>query len=165
MGEKIDRLPDLVKTIADERLEYPSAPGSGNILRCSQRFYWGSIQWMTHPVPAYLYVLEGALTVEFEDGRQYEFQEGEAFLRVEQYDIAAETSGTSRQNSWLSSVVWATFGAIYPPSAKEGAGARGRINSAEIVEQTLGEKCCWCLMKTMAVPGTFTAARWRHLPD
>lgn len=36
---------------------------------------------MTHPVPAYLYVLEGMLTVEFEDGSRHEFQEGGAFLQ------------------------------------------------------------------------------------
>ena len=73
MGEKIDRLPDLVKTIADERLEYPSTPDpviSSAVLSVS---IGEASQWMTHPVPAYLYVLEGALTVEFEDGRQYEF--------------------------------------------------------------------------------------------
>ena len=40
-------------------------------------------QWMTHPVPAYLYVLEGMLTVEFaEDGSRKHFKAGQAFLQA-----------------------------------------------------------------------------------
>ena len=81
MGEKIDRLPDLVQTIADERLEYPSTPDpviSSAVLSIP---IGETSQWMTHPVPAFLYVLEGTLTVEFEDGRQYESHEGGSFLQ------------------------------------------------------------------------------------
>jgi quercetin dioxygenase-like cupin family protein len=38
-------------------------------------------QWMTHPSPVYVYVLEGTLAVEFEDGSTQSFREGQAFLQ------------------------------------------------------------------------------------
>lgn len=42
----------------------------------------GSVsQWMTHPAPAYVYVLEGTLVVEFEDGSRQTFHAGQGFLQ------------------------------------------------------------------------------------
>jgi quercetin dioxygenase-like cupin family protein len=38
-------------------------------------------QWMTHPAPAFVYVLEGTLLVEFEDGSHQSFHAGQAFLQ------------------------------------------------------------------------------------
>ena len=38
-------------------------------------------QWMTHPAPAYIYVLEGTLVVEFEDGSHQSFHAGQGFLQ------------------------------------------------------------------------------------
>ena len=38
-------------------------------------------QWMIHPVPLYIYVLEGTLAVEFEDGSDQSFHEGQGFLQ------------------------------------------------------------------------------------
>jgi quercetin dioxygenase-like cupin family protein len=38
-------------------------------------------EWMTHPAPAYVYVLEGTLVVEFEDGSHQSFHTGQAFLQ------------------------------------------------------------------------------------
>jgi quercetin dioxygenase-like cupin family protein len=38
--------------------------------------------WMTHPVPGYIYVLEGELTVEFEDGSRVVFKAGQGFLQA-----------------------------------------------------------------------------------
>jgi quercetin dioxygenase-like cupin family protein len=38
--------------------------------------------WMTHPVPGYIYVLEGELTVEFEDGSRVVFRAGQGFLQA-----------------------------------------------------------------------------------
>ena len=53
------------KTIAGEALEYPSTPNPviySNVVTIPP----GTVTpWMIHPVPAYLYILEGALTVEF----------------------------------------------------------------------------------------------------
>jgi quercetin dioxygenase-like cupin family protein len=40
-------------------------------------------RWMTHPVPAYLYVLEGTLTVEFAAGPDQTFKAGQAFLQAQ----------------------------------------------------------------------------------
>jgi quercetin dioxygenase-like cupin family protein len=42
----------------------------------------GKTEWMTHPVPGYLYVLEGTLTVEFEDGHHLTFHAGQAVLQA-----------------------------------------------------------------------------------
>lgn len=38
-------------------------------------------QWMIHPAPAYVYVLEGTLVVEFEDGSHQLFHAGQGFLQ------------------------------------------------------------------------------------
>lgn len=74
-------LPDLTTTAAGEPLLYPSTPApviKSDILTIPPG---GVTQWMTHPVPAYLYVLQGDLTVQFADGRQQTFHEGQAFLQ------------------------------------------------------------------------------------
>jgi quercetin dioxygenase-like cupin family protein len=41
----------------------------------------GVSQWMIHPAPAYIYVLEGTLVVEFEDGSHQSFRAGQGFLQ------------------------------------------------------------------------------------
>ena len=70
-------------SIAGEPLAYLSTP-SPEISSYIMPIAPGAItQWMTHPVPAYLYVLEGTLTVEFaEDGSRKEFKAGQAFLQA-----------------------------------------------------------------------------------
>jgi quercetin dioxygenase-like cupin family protein len=42
----------------------------------------GKTDWMTHPVPGYVYVLEGQLTVEFIDGSHVTFKAGQGFLQA-----------------------------------------------------------------------------------
>jgi len=42
----------------------------------------GKTQWMTHPVPGYVFILEGELTVEFADGRKLKFTKGQGFLQA-----------------------------------------------------------------------------------
>ncbi len=42
----------------------------------------GKTDWMIHPVPGYIYVLEGQLTVEFEDGSHIIFKTGQAFMQA-----------------------------------------------------------------------------------
>ena len=71
------------KTIAGEALEYPSTPNPviySNVVTIPP----GTVTpWMIHPVPAYLYILEGALTVEFAaDGALHKFNAGQAFLQA-----------------------------------------------------------------------------------
>ena len=73
--------PDLTTTSAGEPLLYPSTPDpviKSDVLTIPPG---GVTQWMTHPVPAYLYVLQGNLTVQFADGRQQTFHAGQAFLQ------------------------------------------------------------------------------------
>jgi quercetin dioxygenase-like cupin family protein len=70
------------QTIAGEPILYPSTPEpviTSNIVTIEP----GAVTpWMVHPVQAYLYVLEGTLTVEFagEEGAFLEFNAGQAFL-------------------------------------------------------------------------------------
>jgi quercetin dioxygenase-like cupin family protein len=70
-------------SIAGEPVAYPSTPSpeiSSYIMPIAPG---ATTQWMTHPVPAYLYVLEGTLTVEFaQDGSRKEFKAGQAFLQA-----------------------------------------------------------------------------------
>ena len=42
----------------------------------------GKTDWMTHPVPGYLYAIEGELTVEFEDGHHLVFKAGQGFMQA-----------------------------------------------------------------------------------
>jgi quercetin dioxygenase-like cupin family protein len=41
----------------------------------------GKTDWMTHPVPGYLYILQGELTVEFTDRTHLVFHAGQAFMQ------------------------------------------------------------------------------------
>jgi quercetin dioxygenase-like cupin family protein len=68
-AETITPLPDLTATAAGEPLLYLSTPDpviSSDILTIPPG---GASHWMTLPVPVYLYVLQGDLTVEFVDGK------------------------------------------------------------------------------------------------
>ncbi len=68
-------------SIAGEPLAYPSTP-SPEISSFIVPIAPGTTtEWMTHPVPVYIYVLEGTLSVEFTDGSQREFSAGQAFLQ------------------------------------------------------------------------------------
>ena len=68
-SESIASLPDLNTTSAGEPLHYLSTPEpvvSSDVLTVPPG---GVSRWMIHPVPAYLYVLQGDLTLEFVDGK------------------------------------------------------------------------------------------------
>lgn len=68
-------------TIAGEPELYLSTP-EPEVSSAVFTFPPGAVsQWMTHPAPTYVYVLEGTLTVEFEDGSHQSFHQGEAFLQ------------------------------------------------------------------------------------
>jgi quercetin dioxygenase-like cupin family protein len=84
------------KTAAGEPLSYPSTPNpviSSNVITMQP----GTVtEWMTHPVQAYLYVLEGTLTVEFAaDGSRQEFKAGQAFLQERTHWHRGRNDGTS----------------------------------------------------------------------
>ena len=80
-SESIATLPELTITTAGEPLHYLSTPEpvvSSDILTVPP----GSVsRWMIHPVPAYLYVLQGDLTLEFVDGKREIFHQGQALLQ------------------------------------------------------------------------------------
>lgn len=79
--EQITMLPDLSTTIAGEPLAYPSTPApviTSAVLTVPPR---STTKWMTHAVPAYVYVLQGTLVVEFQDGSRHAYKAGEAFLQ------------------------------------------------------------------------------------
>jgi quercetin dioxygenase-like cupin family protein len=88
-------LPSLTKTIANEPLSYPNTSEpivSSAIVTIPP----GAVtEWMTHPVPAYLYVLEGKLTVELADGTRQEFKAGDAFLQCRTTWHRGRNEGTS----------------------------------------------------------------------
>jgi len=80
-AESIARLPDLTTTTAGEPLLYLSTPDpviSSDILTIPPG---GVSRWMTHPVPAFVYVLQGDLTVQFTDGTEKTFHEGDVLLQ------------------------------------------------------------------------------------
>lgn len=85
-----------IKTIAGEPIEYPSTPEpviSSNILSVPPG---GVSAWMIHPVQPYLYVLEGALTVEFAaDGSRQTFKAGQAFLQTRTHWHRGRNDGTT----------------------------------------------------------------------
>lgn len=69
-------------TIVEQKIEYPKTnhPEMESVL---VEIEPGSESgWHMHPVPTYVHVLEGTLTVEMEDGSRYEFQQGKAFLET-----------------------------------------------------------------------------------
>jgi quercetin dioxygenase-like cupin family protein len=94
-SEGIAALPDLTTTAAGEPLLYLSTPDpviSSDILTVPAG---GVTQWMTHPVPAYLYVLEGDLTVEFIDGKRQTYHTGQAFLQSRTHWHRGRNDGTT----------------------------------------------------------------------
>lgn len=84
------------KTIAGEPLEYPSTPNPvifSNVVTIPPGIV---TPWMVHPVPAYLYVLEGTLTVEFAaDGSRHKFNAGQAFLQARTHWHRGRNDGTT----------------------------------------------------------------------
>jgi quercetin dioxygenase-like cupin family protein len=74
-------LPPHTKTIAGEPLAYPNTPEPVVSSDIETIPPGGVTPWMTHPVPAYLYVLEGTLTVELIDGTRKKFEAGQSFLQ------------------------------------------------------------------------------------
>jgi quercetin dioxygenase-like cupin family protein len=80
-SDSIAPLPDLNTTTAGEPLHYLSTPDpvvSSDILTVPP----GKVsRWMVHPVPAYLYVLQGDLTLEFIDGKRQTYHAGQSLLQ------------------------------------------------------------------------------------
>jgi quercetin dioxygenase-like cupin family protein len=69
-------------TDAGEPIRYLSTPNAEVTSVILSLPPGGKTEWMTHPVPGYLYVLDGQLTVEFEDGHRLTFKQGQAFMQA-----------------------------------------------------------------------------------
>jgi len=116
--ETLTRLPDLTTTTAGEPLLYLSTPNpviSSGILSIAAG---GTSRWMVHPVPAYVYVLQGDLTVEFIDGHKKTFHEGEVILQPRAVWHRGRNEG-QRPLRFLAAFLGAKDvpGIVYPPDA------------------------------------------------
>jgi quercetin dioxygenase-like cupin family protein len=84
-GDQQSRLSLVSKdstTIAGEPLAYVASP-TPEIASAIMTIPPGATTpWMTHPVPTYIYVLEGTLTVAFAEGPPRRFGAGQAFLQA-----------------------------------------------------------------------------------
>lgn len=69
-------------TDANEPIRYLSTPDAEVTSVILSLPPGGKTKWMTHPVPGYVYVLEGELEVEFEDGSQLKFKAGQGFMQA-----------------------------------------------------------------------------------
>ena len=70
------------ETDAGEPIRYLSTPNPEVTSMILSLPPGGKTDWMTHPVPGYVYVLEGQLTVEFEDGSRVTFKAGKGFMQA-----------------------------------------------------------------------------------
>jgi quercetin dioxygenase-like cupin family protein len=69
-------------TDAGEPIRYLSTPNPEVTSMILSLPPGGKTDWMTHPVPGYVYILEGQLTVEFIDGTHVTFKAGQGFLQA-----------------------------------------------------------------------------------
>jgi quercetin dioxygenase-like cupin family protein len=69
-------------TDAGEPIRYLSTPNPEVTSMILSLPPGGKTDWMTHPVPGYVYILEGQLTVEFADGKRVTFNAGQGFLQA-----------------------------------------------------------------------------------
>jgi quercetin dioxygenase-like cupin family protein len=118
-GETFTPLPDLTATTADEPLSYLSTPNpliSSGILSIPPG---GISRWMIHPVPAYVYILQGDLTVEFIDGKKKTFHEGEVILQPRAVWHRGRNEGP-RLLRFLAAFLGAKGipGIVHPPAAR-----------------------------------------------
>jgi quercetin dioxygenase-like cupin family protein len=83
-------------TIAGEPELYLSTP-EPEVSSAVFTFPPGAVtEWMIHPVPLYIYVLEGTLVVEFEDGSSQSFREGQGFLQCRSKWHRGRNDGSQR---------------------------------------------------------------------
>ena len=80
----------------------------------------GETGWHLHPVPVYAYMLSGSITVEMEDGKKYDFREGDAIFEV----MNTPHNGTNRGDRPARLVVFYTGAAGKPNVTRMNATAR-----------------------------------------
>ena len=65
-----------------QQIQYPQTESPEIIARISDFAPGQETGWHKHPVPTYTQVIEGALTIDFEDGTAMEFSAGSGLLDV-----------------------------------------------------------------------------------
>ena len=68
------------KTLGNRKIEYPKTNGAEIVSHLVELKPGGETGRHQHPGPTYLYVLEGTLVVELEDGTRKEYKAGEALV-------------------------------------------------------------------------------------
>ena len=81
-GFKANPILKASTTLGGQKIEYPKTEKAEIASLLVEIEPGGETGQHMHPVPTYVHVLEGTLTVETEDGSQHEFQAGKAFLEV-----------------------------------------------------------------------------------
>ncbi|HIB53935.1 MAG TPA: cupin domain-containing protein [Nitrospirales bacterium] len=69
-------------TVTGQQIQYPQTESPEIIARISDFAPGQETGWHKHPVPTYTQVIEGTLTIDFEDGNSVEFPAGSGLLDV-----------------------------------------------------------------------------------
>ena len=69
-------------TVTGQQIQYPVTDSPEIIARISDFAPGQETGWHKHPVPTYTQVIEGTLTIDFEDGSAMEFPAGSGLLDV-----------------------------------------------------------------------------------
>jgi quercetin dioxygenase-like cupin family protein len=81
-GFKADPVVKGSTTLGGQKIEYPKTDKPEISALHVEIEPGGETGRHMHPVPTFVYVLEGVLTVETDDGSRHEFQAGKGFLEV-----------------------------------------------------------------------------------
>src|SRR5437870_1062314 len=92
---KITPVAKLNTTATGQKLEYPTTNKAEIESLLVEIAPGGESVRHMHPVPTYLYILEGTLTVEMDDGSRREYQAGTGFLESMNMWHKGKNSGQS----------------------------------------------------------------------
>jgi quercetin dioxygenase-like cupin family protein len=81
-GVKVTQIKKATTTTNGEKISYPKADSPEVTIVTVEIPPRGETGWHAHPVPVLGYVLSGELVVEFEDGKQNRFKDGDAIIEV-----------------------------------------------------------------------------------
>jgi quercetin dioxygenase-like cupin family protein len=81
-GQTVDRLLDTSTTVAGSALRYPTAGAAKFTANISTLDPGGETPRHLHPVPTFIYVLEGTLAVDVDGAGTREVKAGNAFMEV-----------------------------------------------------------------------------------
>jgi len=81
-GLKVSPVKKATTTTNGQRITYPKTDSPEVTVVTVDIPQGGETGWHLHPIPVYAYVLSGELAVEFEDGKQSSFREGDSIIEV-----------------------------------------------------------------------------------